>query len=185
MIAKRADPQADRWPSQGTSGRLLADFESVYRDHADAVYRFCLAQLGNQSAAEDCAAEAFAAALAVYGRTRLSPGLIRAWLFRIARNTTIDWVRRERVRKHFLDRVRPHPDGQDVESVAELRADLHTALEAMGRLPKRDRVLVGLRAAAGLSYAEIASVMGMKENAARMATARALARIRMEVHGDE
>jgi DNA-directed RNA polymerase specialized sigma24 family protein len=69
--------------------------------------------------------------------------------------------------------------------MAALRADLRGALEAIGGLPKRDRVLVGLRAAAGLSYPEIASVMGMKENSARRATARACARIRKEVNGDE
>jgi RNA polymerase sigma factor (sigma-70 family) len=163
----------------------MPDFEAVYRDHADAVYRFCLAQLGDQPAAEDCAADAFAAALAAYKRTQPTPGLVRSWLFTIARNTTISWVRRERVRKHLVERVRPHTDDEDVESVAELRADLHAALGAIGRLPKRDRTLIGLLAAAGLSYPEIASVMGMKENAARMATARAFARIRKEISDHE
>jgi RNA polymerase sigma-70 factor (ECF subfamily) len=185
VIAKRADLRADRLPSEGTGGRLIPDFESVYRNHAEAVYRFCLAQLGDQSAAEDCAADAFAAALAAYERTQPTAGLVRSWLFSIAHNTTVNWVRRERVRKHFVERVRTHTDDQDVESVAALRADLNAALEAIGRLPTRDRVLVGLRAAAGLSYPEIASVMGMKENAARMATARAFARIRKEVNDDE
>lgn len=163
----------------------MPDFESVYRNHAGAVYRFCLAQLGDHPAAEDCAADAFAAALAAYERTQPTPDLVRSWLFTIARNTTINWIRRERVRKHLVERARNHTDDEDVESVAALRADLHAALEAIGRLPKRDRVLVGLRAAAGLSYAEIASVMGMKENAARMATARAFTRIRKEVNDDE
>jgi RNA polymerase sigma factor (sigma-70 family) len=106
-------------------------------------------------------------------------------LFRIARNTTISWIRRERVRQRLLERMRRRHDEADVESLIALRADLQAAVGAIARLPKRDRLLVGLRAAAGLSYPEIASVLGMKENAARMATARAFARIRTEVHDDE
>jgi RNA polymerase sigma factor (sigma-70 family) len=162
----------------------MADFESVYRDHAEAVYRFCLAQLADQPAAEDCAADAFAAALAAYERTRPTPDLVRPWLFRIARNSTINWVRREGTRRRLIERVRGQSGDQNVESMAALRADLRAALEAIERLPRRDRTLVGLRAAAGLSYPEIASVMGMKENSARRATARAFARIRNEVNGD-
>ena len=185
MITKLGDLQAGTRQPDRISAQVQIDFESVYRDHAQAVYRFCLAQLGDQPAAEDCAAEAFAAAFAAYERTQPTPGLVRSWLFRIARNTTVNWVRRERVRQHLVDRVRNHIDDQDVESVVALRAVLHAVLAAIGRLPKRDRILVGLRAAAGLSYPEIASVMGMKENAARMATARAFARIRKEVHDDE
>jgi RNA polymerase sigma-70 factor (ECF subfamily) len=185
VITKLGDLQAGTRQPDRISAQVQIDFESVYRDHAQAVYRFCLAQLGDQPAAEDCAAEAFAAAFAAYERTQPTPGLVRSWLFRIARNTTVNWVRRERVRQHLVDRVRNHIDDQDVESVVALRAVLHAVLAAIGRLPKRDRILVGLRAAAGLSYPEIASVMGMKENAARMATARAFARIRKEVHDDE
>jgi RNA polymerase sigma-70 factor (ECF subfamily) len=147
------------------------------------VYRYCLAQLCDPTAAEDCAAEAFAAALAASRRGGLVPANVRPWLFRIARNTSIDWIRRERVRDRFLERAHGS-ETTDVETVVEMRSELQAALDAISRLSKRERALVGLRAAAGLSYAEIAMVLGMKENAARMATARALARIRMEVPRD-
>jgi RNA polymerase sigma-70 factor (ECF subfamily) len=185
VIANSADVHAGTGRWDRTTAQPPIDFESVYRDHAQAVYRFCLAQLGDPPAAEDCAAEAFAAAFAAYERTRPTPGSVRPWLFTIARNTVIDWVRREKARKRVVDQVRSDTDDQDVESVAALRAELRAVLAAIGQLSKRDRVLVALRAAAGLSYPEIASVMRMKENAARMATARAFARIRKEVSDDE
>jgi RNA polymerase sigma-70 factor (ECF subfamily) len=140
---------------------------------------FCLAQLGDPAAAEDCAAEAFIAAFAASRRGGPAPADVRSWLFRIARNTSIDWIRRERVRHRF--RQRAHAiDTTDVETVAAVRSELQSALDAIGRLPKRERVVVGLRTAAGLTYAEIAVILGMKENAARMATTRAIARVRME-----
>jgi len=183
MIANLAESEADRSRSQHADSVLEAGFEAIYREHVDAVYRYCLAQLCDPTAAEDCTAEAFAAALAASRRGGRVPANVRPWLFRIARNTSIDWIRRERVRGRFLDRAH-RPATTDVETVVEMRSELQGAVDAISRLTKRERALVGLRAAAGLSYAEIALVLGMKENAARMATARALARIRMEVSRD-
>jgi len=183
MIVNLAEPGADRSRSQHPHSVLEAGFEAIYREHVDAVYRFCLAQLGDPVAAEDCTAEAFAAALAVSRRGGLVPANVRPWLFRIARNAGIDGIRRERVRSRFLHRTHGS-DTTDVETVVEMRSELQRALDAISRLGKRERALVGLRVAAGLSYAEIAYVLGMKESAARMATVRALARIRMEVPRD-
>ncbi|MBV8445544.1 MAG: hypothetical protein JOZ92_06475 [Candidatus Dormibacteraeota bacterium] len=62
-----------------------------------------------------------------------------------------------------------------------MRDELRAAVAAIGRLRARDRLLVGLRVAAGLDWAEIGSVAGMSADAARMATARALAKVRQEV----
>lgn len=175
---------ADRKGPTG-SGRLAADptpnaseFEDFYREHADAVYRFCLSQLRDPAAAEDVAADVFVSAFNAMPRAELPDGAARPWLMRIARNAAIDAHRRERVHRSFLAR-QPRPgQGHDVEAAALLRNDLRQALDAVGRLRKRDRVLVGLRVAAELPYAEIARVTGMTENAAWMATQRALERVR-------
>jgi DNA-directed RNA polymerase specialized sigma24 family protein len=62
--------------------------------------------------------------------------------------------------------------------MAASRQELRDLLAAMARMRPRDRQLVGLRVAGGLRYAEIAEVMHMKENAARIATQRAIAWVR-------
>ena len=40
----------------------VTPFEEVYREHADAVYRFCVSQLRDQATAEDVTGDVFAAA---------------------------------------------------------------------------------------------------------------------------
>ena len=72
-----------------------------------------------------------------------------------------------------------------MESLAGLRAELRDVLSAMAALSGRDRSLVGLRIAGGLSYSEIADAMGMSEGAARTATHRALGRVRSWVEGND
>ncbi len=156
-----------------------APFEEVYRDHADAVYRFCVSQLGNAATAEDVAGDVFASAFAAYDRVRPMPDGVRSWLFRIARNAVIDQYRREHRRRFLLDRLRgDRALPASVEGSAEMRGELRSICSALEMLGERDRQLVGLRVAAGLSFAEAGEVLGMREGAARTATHRALERVR-------
>jgi len=164
-------------------------FAGVYEAHADAVYRYCLAQLGDRAAAEDVAAQAFEKAYAAW--PQLDEGDadgVRRWIFRIARNAVIDHLRRGRRRALLLGRLSLGGNGHgpshaDVETVAAIRAELREVLGAMDGLRRRDRELVGMRVAAGLSYAEIAELVGVSEQAARTATHRALARMREALEG--
>ena len=153
-------------------------FERVYERHAGPVYRFCLSQTGNVATAEDVASDTFAAALAAYERVRPHESGLRPWLFRIARNEAIDHRRRVGRARRFLDRQWFRPEPEHVEDAALLRAELREVIAAMSRLSRRDRQLLGLRLAAGLSFAEIGTVTGMQEAAARVGTHRALKRLR-------
>lgn len=165
-----------------TGARLagaVAPFDEVYRDHADAVYRFCVSQVRDQQTAEDIACDVFAAAFAAYQRVHPDPDRVRTWLFRIARNAVIDQYRREGRRRSLLARIgrdRQFPDS--VEENVEQRYDLRSICAAMETLRERDRQLVGLRVAGGLSFAEVGQVLGMREGAAKVATHRALERVR-------
>ena len=153
-------------------------FERVYERHAGPVYRFCLSLTGNPATAEDVASDTFAAALVAYERVRPEESGLRSWLFRIARNEAIDHLRRVGRARRFLDRHWFRPEPEHVEDAALLRAELREVIAAISRLSRRDRQLLGLRLAAGLSFAEIGTVTGMQEAAARVATHRALKRLR-------
>jgi RNA polymerase sigma-70 factor (ECF subfamily) len=166
----------------------LLPFSGVYERHSDAVYRFCLTLLGDPATAEDVAAEAFSNACAAWPRQpEMDDAGVRRWIFRVARNAAIDHIRRQRRRALLLGRLgrldgggsNGHgPHAVDVETVAAIRAELRQVLDAVGGLKRRDRELVGMRVAGGLSYAEIAGVVGTSEQAARTATHRALTRVR-------
>lgn len=159
----------------------LMPFEEVYRVQAVHVYRFCLSQVPNPTDAEDVAAEVFAAAFAAYERVRPPADRVQAWLMTIARNATVDHHRRSRRGGLLRTAIISEPGGDrttDVESQVVVNDELRYVLGHIRRLRPKDRVLVGLRAAAGLSYAEIGTIMGMSERAATVATGRAVARLR-------
>ena len=67
-------------------------------------------------------------------------------------------------------------DSVESEVLARLRdADLHAQLR---RLPRRDRLLLGLKYGAGLDTAEVGAALGMSTESTSKATRRALARLR-------
>jgi RNA polymerase sigma-70 factor (ECF subfamily) len=161
-------------------------FEEVYEQYRAAVYRFCLTQVRDAAVAEDIGADVFEAAFKAYERARPEPDSVRFWLFRIAKNRVINYHRRNARWRAIAGLLhRTAEGGADVEDTATIRADLRVALQSLSGLKARDRELVGLRAAGGLSFQEIAELTGMTEHAAIVATRRAFERVREAVRSNE
>lgn len=160
-------------------GDLASLFDRLYLEHAMSVHSFCLSQVAERAAAEDLTHETFLRAFAAYPRVQPEPSALRTWLMAIARNLCRD-QRRARVRwQRLAARVgqEEHP-ADSVEHVAQVRDDLRRVLAALAKLSARDRELIGLRTAAGLSYRQIAGLIGVSEETAKVAGFRALGRLR-------
>jgi RNA polymerase sigma factor (sigma-70 family) len=158
----------------------LLSFDEVYRRHAADVFRFCLSQLGDRSEAEDVAADTFLAAFAAYARAAPDEDGVRLWLIRIAKYDVIDRRRRnQRWRQVMITLRGQRPvEVSDVETIAGVNQHLREILEDLKSFPARDRLLVGLRCAADLSFEEIGKLTGMSTKTAATATRRAIARLR-------
>ena len=89
------------WKSKSSS------FEETAMPHIGAVFRFALHLCGNEADAEDLAQECYYLAYRKYHQFRRDSNC-RAWLFRIARNSHIDRVRR-RVRQPRAMNLRDLP----------------------------------------------------------------------------
>jgi RNA polymerase sigma-70 factor (ECF subfamily) len=154
-------------------------FEDVYRCHAGSVHRFCVSQVGDSALAEDLTHETFTRAFVAYGRAQPDPETVRSWLLTISRNLCTDHHRhRGRWRRLLWGMEKMAPARADVETMAQQRADITRVTTALATLRERDRQLIGLRVAADLSYREIAEVMGTTEQVVKVATFRALTRLR-------
>ena len=136
-----------------------AAFEELFLHHYAQVYRVLYGLVGNRQQAEDLAQETF---LALYQQPPAPHAdvSVAAWLCRVALNRGYNALRGERRAQARLERMDlPHMEvDPQVEVVrAEERARVRAAI---ARLPERQGHLLLLRHA-GLSYAEIAAVLGL------------------------
>jgi RNA polymerase sigma-70 factor (ECF subfamily) len=130
-------------------------FEQIYRQEWGQVVATLIRVTGDWELAEECAQEAFAAALERWPRDGV-PDKPGAWLTTTARNKAVDWLRREAVGTAKLKEVAAVGyDSDEPYDVPDDRLRLmftccHPALAMEAR------VALTLRTLAGLSTAEIA-----------------------------
>jgi RNA polymerase sigma factor (sigma-70 family) len=162
-----------------TSGTAL-DFEALYRAARDDVYAYVATLLRDRAGAEDVTAAAFERA---YRKQRLfkpSRGSERAWLFGIARNAALDELRR-RKRAAALTAEPADLHAALPEDDAELALRRTAVRTALATLEPRERELVALKFHAGLSNAEIATVLGVSVSNAGTQLHRAMTKLREAV----
>ncbi len=130
-------------------------FDEIYRQEWGQVVATLIRVTGNWELAEECAQEAFAAALERWPNDGV-PDRPGAWLTTTARNRAIDWLRREAVGAQKLQEVAAMThDAEPPYDVPDDRLRLmftccHPALAMEAR------VALTLRTLAGLSTTEIA-----------------------------
>ena len=137
-------------------------FEDVVLPHLDAAYRLARWLLRNEHDAEDAVQEASLKAFR-YFRT-YSAGNGRAWFLSIVRNTCRDWR---------SSGFQPHVDQFDEEQHSQVGSsaspetlmlqsnDVAVIERALRAVPNRFRELLVLREVEGLSYRELADVLGI------------------------
>ena len=143
-------------PEQGES------FAEVVLPHLDAGRRLASWMLRNEHDAEDAVQEASLRALR-YFRT-FTGGNGRAWFLRIVRNTCHGWRGNGRFPVADLFDEECHSDERavrDPEALVLQTDEVRLIEQAMRDVPDRFRELLVLRELRGLSYRELADVMGM------------------------
>lgn len=183
------DPPTNSGRADVTRLRVLdadsySDWESVYRDNIDRLYRLMYARVGNRSDAEDLTSEVFRTAL---GPLKLasSKGEVRAYLLTTAQTVlAAHWRRTLGAPLTTIDpesdmRALVEPSGIEEPSDAPQRAD-----KILAALPERYRRVLELRFLEASSIKEAAQAMGVSVSNAKVLQHRALrmaAKVGLEV----
>lgn len=161
----------------------LDAFSQLYDRCGPAIFHFLQRLLRDPTAAEDLTQLAFlriheARASFDAGRT------FRTWAFTIARRLALNWLEREghgRRTIRGLDSAESGPEAEDPAPTAEQRViakqELRLVEQALSELTPDDAMVLLLSRYEGLSYPEIASVVGCSADAAKMRVHRALRRL--------
>ena len=160
-------------------------FEDLYRDYLGRIYAYVRAQVGTAADAEDITAQVFMNAYQAYERFEPRHTTPAAWLFRIARNATLDHFRSTGRRDRLQRTIEHQPVAEeDPAGMAEERMQYRALLAHVARLPERQREAISFRHS-GLSFEEVGVLMSCSEDAAKMLYHRALKALRDAVAASE
>jgi RNA polymerase sigma-70 factor (ECF subfamily) len=146
------------WPEPGE-----ADWDAIYAEHLPRIYNYLRFRLASEADIEDLAARVFEKAWSARSRYRRDVAAFSTWLYRIAQNVGVDYLRSRRTHAPLEDAVEVIADGTP-ESDAERRSDLAHLSALTASLPDRERDLIALRYGAGLSNRAIAPLVGLSES---------------------
>jgi RNA polymerase sigma-70 factor (ECF subfamily) len=178
------DAAIERLVAEAQSGDEWA-FAMIFDHYHESVYRFIASRVQRPSDAEDLTQLVFVKVLEALPRYESRGVPFGGWLFRLARNAVIDFVR-TRHEHSELEAVaeRSHGDAGPDE-VAIVRQELDAVGVALAKLTDEQRETIALRFFAGLSAREAAEAMGKQEGTVRGLQFRAIASLRRELGIDE
>lgn len=164
-----------------------AAFAAIYDHYFPRVYNYVRYRVGDAATADDLTAQIFERVLVHIRGYRPERAPFAVWLFAIARNAVSDHLRAQR-RQRWLslevlrDRASSDPEPEEVATHSETRAEL---LGAMARLRGRERDLIALKFATGLTNRRIAELTGLSESNVGVILYRAVRRLRAELNSRE
>ncbi len=137
---------------------------NLYDSHAADLFRYVLSMVRNSETAEDIVHDSFVNLIRHIRRGYAADTNFRALMFTIARNLTIDHVRKMKKRMHVpLDCVQQPDSRQSVEAGFDASEMEEAVSQVMERLDEREKTVFSLKKEAGMTYAEIGQVIGRSE----------------------
>lgn len=152
------------------------DFERIYDNYYDRIYKYAYTILLNKEDAEDVTSETFVAAYVNYDSYDEAKASVVTWLTRIAHNRAVNLVRSAAYRKRAA-----MPENREFAAPGDFTEEIMSSEIILGlyaHLKPEEREFLNLRYVMELKDREIAELLGLQEKAVNKRYQRLLARCR-------
>ena len=167
------DEQLIQWVADGDTSCLATLFER----HHNAVYQFCLQMTRHPAQSEDLVQDVFIRILKKASSFR-GEGLFKAWMFNIARNITLDHIRKsKRQRSESLDDetiAENLTDHRSAEQSAAGAQKINLVMQALALLPEAAQQVIWLGRFQFENYDDLGQALGCNTGTARVRMHRAM-----------
>lgn len=160
----------------------ISAFETLYRRHNDALYRYLLRRCRQPAVAEDLFQEVWSKIIKAR-ETYRPTAKFTTFLYRVAHNCFIDYLRRNR-RHHVLESAGPDncADSGETPEMSTERSLARRRLEiALQQLPDEQRDVFLLHEEAGFSLEQIATITGSNRETAKSRLRYAINKLRAAI----
>lgn len=149
----------------------MADFEKIYTENSDFIYKYLLKLCGNSSIAEELTQETFFKAYMNFNNLR-NKAKAPVWLCQIAKNTYFAWYNEQKKHNAFEESEETEADF-NIESFFEKKELTEKAFGCLHELEEPYKEVFMLSVFGQLSLKEISKLFGKSESWARVTFYRA------------
>jgi RNA polymerase sigma-70 factor, ECF subfamily len=141
-------------------------FAQLYEAYFDRIYRYIALRVRNEMEAEDITQQVFMKVLQSISSYKSQGVPFSSWVYRIAHNQVIDFLRQQNKKATVDIDGLPIPDtGDDPQHIMEQQIDIDDMKKATQKLTAAQQEVLSLRFAGELSIAQCAQIMGKSEGA--------------------
>ena len=141
-------------------------FSRLYEAYFDKIYRYIVMRVRNETEAEDMTQQVFMKMLQSISSYKSRGVPFSSWLYRIAHNQVVDFLRQQNKKATVDIEGLPIQDmGEDPQHIMEKEIDIEQLKQATRKLTASQQEVLSLRFAGELSIAECAQIMGKSEGA--------------------
>ncbi|MEM9888938.1 MAG: sigma-70 family RNA polymerase sigma factor [Bacteroidota bacterium] len=158
-----------------------AYFRPLYDRYYESIFRFILRRTADEALSADLCSQVFLKALENLHRYQFKGVPFSAWLFRIASNEVAQHFRN--AQKSRVVSVEEHTIKEVEEEIEEStwELDRQSLLNALETLKEADMQLIELRFFEQRPFKEVAEILGITENNAKVRTYRILQRMKKKL----
>ncbi len=170
--------QESEWVERLREGNLAA-FEALFRRYYEELCLFCLQYVRDPEVAEDLVQDLFVRIWEQ--RNTLNPqGSSRGYLFAATRNRALNYLKHKQVEQNWTAEATQVPPGESDRPDENLQYNetIDAFEKALNALPEGQRTVFLLSRRHDLTYAEIASLLGISVKTVETQMGRALRRLR-------
>jgi len=155
-----------------------AKLASLYEEYYDKIAHYAYVRIGHRTEAEDIAEEVFLKALESLKSYQERGIPMQAWLFKIAHNMVVDYLRKAAKRKTVPIDTVPVAAEADPVAAAEKNMELERVATAMEQLTTEQREVLRLRFFGGLTSKEAGGILNKSDGAVREMQRAAVEKLR-------
>jgi RNA polymerase sigma-70 factor, ECF subfamily len=151
-----------------------------YEAHSNDLYKYAFFMINEHELAKDIVQETF---IRAFNKIDTFQGeYVKSWLFRIARNVTIDHIRKNKPIAYYLDLNTPIKSSAKTPEQLLLMNEAEQQLYlAMNRLKRSYRDVIILRKIKGFSISEASHILGWSENKVKVTLFRGMNALKKEL----
>lgn len=178
MSSQFAPDKVERWVTKAKHGNVKA-FGRLYECFVDSIFRYIVVRIRSVEDSQDLTAEVFKKAWEYLERYRHQN--FRAFLYTIAHNLIVDWVRKKQKEvKVPLERI--SDPKENLETKLESDEEIKRLYLAIEELPDSYKQVIILRFLEELSINETAAVLNKTSLSVRVTQFKAVRKLKQILH---